>query len=126
MVDVGGQWYFDPSDTELLIMCCLLIFISKAKTGQIHKLSCSGKRGSEEEDFILQREIAGDGSVADGASGTENQICPVTDVLLDHIGVSVFDCDTKAAFCRYDPGSSPQREAQIQRQDAQKAQADSL
>ena len=82
----------------LPIMCCLLIFISKAKAGQIHKLGCSGKRGSEEEDFILQREIAGDGSVADGASGTENQICPVTDVLLDHIGVSVFDCDTKAIF----------------------------
>ena len=36
------------------------------------------------------------------------------------IRVSVLDCDTKNKFCRYDPGSSPQREAQIQRQDAQK------
>ena len=92
-------------------MCCLLILIGKAKTGQIHKLSCSGKRCSEEEDLILQREIAGDGSVADGASGTEDQICPVTYVLLNLIRVSVLDCE---------------REAQIQRQDAQKAQADSL
>ena len=40
----------------------------------------------------------GDGSVTDSASGTENQICPVTDVLLDRIRVSVFDCDTKADF----------------------------
>ena len=110
----------------LPIMCCLLIFISKAKAGQIHKLGCSGKRGSEEEDFILQREIAGDGSVADGASGTENQICPVTDVLLDHIGVSVFDCDTKAIFADMIRVQVHKREAQIQRQDAQKAQADSL
>ena len=79
-------------------MCCLLILIGKAKTGQIHKLSCSGKRCSEEEDLILQREIAGDGSVADGASGTEDQICPVTYVLLDLIRVSVLDCDTKTVF----------------------------
>lgn len=79
-------------------MCCLLILIGKAKTGQTHKLSCSGKRGSEEEDLILQREIAGDGSVADGASGTENQICPVTDIPLDLIRVSVLDCDTKAVL----------------------------